>query len=366
MKILVLKIGARIVKGGSSGGSIEAISIIEMLKKNHDVTCYTKILDKDEKIDNINFLQIEDNYENLEFDALVVVNGNVNFFGGAESKLDILNYHIINNFKNKVYYILCDPNLTLKQIWESVEKKPWGSKYSKENLFIKREDIIYISQPYDISAVQDLIKKTNITITDIKHFPLYKFTLQNKRLEYNSNKNIDILYGGTFRGGRRENKMIKYLFDYPDDINIKLVGNIKIENFKPKKIENLKIPEILKPLEYFNFLNKMNESISTIIIGDKWYEGKNLNQRIYEAIISNTITFIDLEFDPQMKIYKSDFLRNYCYVNSKEEIIQKIKKLKESLITEPNVIKMICDLQYEDVQINFDEYCKEFSNLIIQ
>ena len=97
MNILVIKLGARIVKSGSSGGSIEAVSIIEMIKQNNNVTCYTKILDKDEKINNIEILQIEENYQNIDnFDNLLVINGNVNFFGGAESRLDLLNYHIVH------------------------------------------------------------------------------------------------------------------------------------------------------------------------------------------------------------------------------------------------------------------------------
>jgi hypothetical protein len=255
MKILVLKIGARIVKSGSSGGSIEAISIIEMIKNQNQVTCYTKILPKDEKVQGVEFLQIEENYQNLDYDVLLIINGNVNFFGGAENKLDLLNYTIINNFKGKIFYVLCDPNLTLKQIWKSVEKKEWGHKYKKEDLFISRKDINYISQPYHIQEVWDLIKKTEIEIKDVVHYPLYKFTLMNKRLEYNNQKTMDILYGGTFRSGRREAKMIKFLFDYPSSVNINLIGNIKVENFNQKKIAGLNTPNILKPLNYFDFLN---------------------------------------------------------------------------------------------------------------
>jgi len=360
MKILVLKIGARIVKSGSSGGSIEAISIIEMIKKYNQVTCYTKILPKDEKVQDVEFLQIEENYQNLDYDVLLIINGNVNFFGGSENKLDLLNYTIINNFKGKIFYVLCDPNLTLKQIWKSVEKKEWGSKYKKENLFISRNDINYISQPYHIQEVWDLIKKTDIEIKDVIHYPLYKFTLMNDRLDYNDQKTIDILYGGTFRSGRREAKMIKYLFDYPSSVNINLIGNIKIENFNQKKIAGLNVPNILKPLNYFDFLNKMNESKSTIIIGDKWYEGKNLNQRIYEAIISNCVTFVDIEFDPQKRIYSDNFLRDFCYVKNKDEIIERLKVLEDK-----SKLKDICDLQYNNVKIDFDEYSKQFSDLIL-
>ena len=101
MKIAVVKLGARVSYSsqGTSGGTGEAISIINMLKSHADVTVFTKILKKDKNPDDVTFVDIEDDCNTANFDALVVINGSVNFFGGAEDWHQIMNYKIINIYE---------------------------------------------------------------------------------------------------------------------------------------------------------------------------------------------------------------------------------------------------------------------------
>ena len=70
---------------------------------------------------------------------------------------------MINNFKGKVFYILCDPNLLLKDPWSSIKKKDWASQYEQQNIEIKRKDIRYICQARNINKLNKLVqKKTRI------------------------------------------------------------------------------------------------------------------------------------------------------------------------------------------------------------
>ena len=150
MKIAVIKLGSRIAVGsrGTSGGTGEVLSVIKILTNGgNEVTAFTKILSKDEKPEGFTIRNIEDYYteiNNMGFDALLVLNGNVNYFGGQDDPSQTINYNIINNFKGKVFYVLCDAALLLNQIWKSVEKKPWGTNYSEKDINIIRDDIIYI------------------------------------------------------------------------------------------------------------------------------------------------------------------------------------------------------------------------------
>lgn len=355
MKLAVIKLGARIVNKGTSGGSGEAISIIKLLSlAGNDVHYFTKILDTDPKIDFATPHNIfEDDVKN--YDALIIINGIVNFFGGVEDPLQLTNYKIINNFKGPIFYMYCDPNLFLRQIWKSVENKKWGKKYSKDDIYISRDDIVYIHQPYNIEPFRSKIER-QINVKKYVHFPFYKFPLMNKRLEYN-NKIKDLGYGGTLRYGKRENKLLKFYFGY-DKIKSYLFGNIKLKKFK-KWDGKLNPPIIEHAVQYNEFLNKQSEFYATVNIGDKEYEGNTLSQRIYESILANNICFIDKEFDPEMRIFQNDKLKDLLYVNNREEVKERLLKLKDEKIH-----KKICDLQYNDVKININKYASELSNII--
>ena len=56
---------------------------------------------------------------------------------------------------------------------------------------------------------------------------------------------LDLIYGGTFRSGHRQDKMIEYYFNYPDNFNIQMFGNIKPAHFSVKKTTDMRFPEFI-------------------------------------------------------------------------------------------------------------------------
>ena len=362
MKLAVIKIGARIFDGGTSGGSGEAKRIIDILSKNNDVHYYTKILKKDKAIENAtphDLLNVDINTEFNNYDALIVINGSFNLFGGAENELFLKNFITINKFNGPVFYMYCDPELALQgDVYKSVKNKDWGFKYKESDLNITRDDIIYIHQPYNIEPFKKKIEK-NIKVKKYKFFPFYKFPLLDERLPYDENIIVaDFGYGGTLRNNKREKKIIQFLFGLP--YKTVLFGNFKKNKFKyTKDIKENEWPELEQAVEYSEFLNKMNTFRATVTIGDKMYQGNNLNQRIYESILANNICFIDKELDPEMRVFKNNELRELLYIDSKDDLIKKYQNIKDN-----NLFKEICDLQYNDVKIDINEYCLELSNLI--
>jgi hypothetical protein len=376
MKIAVIKLGARISykSVGTSGGTGEAISIIDILRKSSsDVHIYTKILDKDENPSDLTFHQIEDTYTEINdkgYDALLVINGTVNFFGGAEAKDQILNYWLINKFNGKVFYAYCDPSLQLKQIWGAIKNKDWASNWNKEDIEIKRDDITYISQPYDLKSVKELLNKSaekgNPVIKNIKHFPFEQFPCMRDKLAPKKNPTYDLLYGGTMRGNKRIDKMLRFYFGYSEDINVEMFGKIKPAEFD-KRLKNKKCeekggrpPKFGKAVKYNEFMDKMNDSLAHVVIGDKWYEGRDLAQRIYESIWSSVVTFIDKDMDPKKLVYGDNKLGDFLYVSDAEEVEKKIKKLKQS----PENIKKIIIAQYKAVDFSLEKYVDKFVNIL--
>lgn len=336
MKVCVIKIGARISldSKSTSGGTGEALSVIKILTEaGIDVDVYTKILKNDPESKEFKLYDILTDYNKINernYDALICINGNVNYFGGQDSPADTLCFNMINNFKGKVFYILCDPNILLKDPWTSIAKKDWSSKYKEEDIRITRDDITYISQPRNIKLLSALVnKRTNIKIKDFVHFPFEKFVYLTMNDEPAvTNYEYDLLYGGTFRTGKREEDMIKFYFGYPDDIKVQMFGKIKESDFKKNK-ENLSYPMFDKAVPYTKFNEKMRTGLSTIIIGDPLYKDlDDIAQRVYESILCGNIVFIDKSYDKNKIVFDDEFLSTFSYVSNRKDVIRKIKKAK--------------------------------------
>ena len=368
MKIGVLKLGARISfsSQGTSGGTGEALSIIRMLKGGGaDVKVYTKILPKDTNPTDIEFRNIADTYDsvNEDIDSLVVINGTVQFYGGAEDPEQLLNYKIINNFKGLVFYVYCDPSLTLKQVWPSVVKKPWSSNWKEEELNILRNDIIYLSQPHDVQKVLNKLSKNEVIPSTAIHFPFEQFPCLNEQLPMNPTPEVDLSYGGTMRGGKRAKKMVKFYFNHPEEISVEMFGKIKLEDFDEKLLLGVtKTPKFTGPIKYDEMLPKMNKAMAHIAIGDPYYEQINdLAQRIYESIWSNVVTFIDKDLDQLRRVYGVDKeLADFLYVGDRQEVSEKIMLLK----TDPTLRKEILSAQLKAINFDATTYCTKFVNLI--
>lgn len=367
MKVAVLKLGARIVFGskvGSSGGSGEAASLIDMLTKGGvDVHCFTKILAKDENPSHVTLLDINDSFQQIvtpEYGALIVINGAVNFFGGQEDPSQILNYRVINQFTGPVYYIYCDPNLPLKQIWSSIEKKPWASNWSKSDIEITKP-IHVVSQSYNLVKNKELFEKQGYTVASIQQYDFQKFPMMFEQIEEPLfGKTIDISYGGTFRSGRREKKLIEFYFGYPTSINIEVFGKIKQTDFNEKKIANLRPPLFTGPVDYNKMITKMSSSKCHIAIGDNQYpDFEMISQRVYESIMAGCLVFIDVEFDKNKRIFgHNKYLSGFSYVKNRDEVVERFNSLSDE------DIQKIVKLQHIVVDFNEKEYCENFVKLL--
>ncbi len=369
MKIAVIKIGSRIAWDArdTSGGNYEARYIIETLHRGGaKIDIYTKILAKDNNPNTFNFYNIEDNFDKIndrKYDALIILNGTINYFGGAESRDQILNYFIINKFVGQIYYIYCDPALVLRQTWGSIKGKEWSSNYKQEDIEITRNDIIYISQPYKLDDVREVISKTEIQVADVIHFPFEKFPCLDNPLSMNDKPNYDLIYGGTMRGNRRIKKMVKYYFGYSDSINVEMFGKINSEDLLniASKNGNPRPPIYGKSVDAKDYMEKSNDTYTHVVIGDEWYEGRDMPQRCYQSIWASVITLIDIELDPTKRVFgHSDICQKFNYVSNREDVEKRIKAIKSN----PSMRKQIIEEQFKAVNFNDKEYSKELVNIL--
>ena len=336
MKIAVIKLGARITwETDAAVGPGEAISICKALTKGGaEVHVYTKILPKDTLDPSITWHNIlEDHMTTGAMDALVVINGNVNFFGGAEDTAQILNYKLLNNFHGRVFYVMCDPELPLLQIWPSVQKKPWGAKYTEAELNITRTDIVLLSQPTDLHKIAfRWNKKTNIALGGIQHFPFERFPLLNEMMEPTKEPLIDLMYGGTTRGGRRVPNLFKWYWNHPDDIRVEVFGKIDRDDFiRHSTLTEDKPPKFSGMVKYCDVLPKMNTALAHLVTGDPLYEQINIiPQRTYECLAAGNVVFVDASMDTNRRIWNDSNpeVQQFLYVKTRQELTDRIRALK--------------------------------------
>lgn len=371
MKIAVIKLGGRIANEGHGVTSFEAVSVSKMLSIGgaNQVDCFTKISDKDIPIPELNVLDITKHYESVSknYDALIVINGNINFYGGAETPEQIMNLHIINNFtRGPVFYIFIDTLLPLKNVWESIKVKPWGKKYQEKDMLITRDDIIYVTMCYDTEAVFQITQKTGINPKSVVYFPFEKYPFFSERLNYIGKKTVDLIYGANSFRNKREKKMVKYYFDMPTDINTVFYGKMKLEDFKPSLVAGKLYPKFEGPIQYKENLEKMNTAIATVNISDTFNEGRQLNPRVYETVLANVVSLMDIDYDPQKRAFSDPFLQDFLYVKNQKEVIEKIRQLKDDEELMIEVLKA----QYEDSYISKESlsahFCKLISDLYLE
>ena len=364
MKFAVIKLGARIANENQGISSFEAVVVSKMLSiGGNKVDCFTKVSSKDAPIEGLNVLDITENYTKISgnYDALVVLNGNINFFGGVETPEQLLNLNIINNFDGKVFYIFVDTALPLRNVWESVKAKPWGVNYLEKDILITRKDIIYVTISYNTGAVKDITEKTGINPAKVVYFPFEKYVFFNDRLESVGDKSIDLLYGANSFRPKREKKMVQFYYGLPDDIDVEFYGKMKPSDFNIKNTGNKRIPRFNNtPLKYSENLTYINRGICTLNISDTFNEGKVLNPRIYETVLANTISFIDHEYDPRKKAFSSPKLQDFLYVRSQRELVEKIKKLKVDKVFMLDIIKE----QFDNSYISKEDISNQFSSLM--
>ena len=385
MKLCFVKLGYRFAWNSSvtTGTNAELIRIIQLLHDHRpDIELHfmTGIFADDENPEWLIMHDIDKEWQNVNnfgFDALLIHNGNLTFFAGKEYPYRIKNHALINIFKGPVFYIHMDYHITLKQCWSQVEKKRWRNNWKKEELYIQRDDIIYITESYNTQYIHQMVNrgslKVPIKLENIHYFrfdisPIYFY----KKFDIIENPSVDLIYGGTMRSNRRITKMGTYFYGYDPSIIVELFGKLekdeiieryeelKVQNIKKlkskgkiqeaEKLEKLTLNDINKPiyseaLEMDKYLSKMNNAIATINLNDKESEGVFIPPRIYEAISVAIVVFVDIDTDPFHIIYKDDsLLESFNYIHSPKELENKLLYLKNNPSFRKEIIKRQFDL----------------------
>lgn len=335
----VIKIGASITFNSGvnrTASNFDVVSTCRALAPNfrlHFITNKTRntLLPKESAFSDIEYAA--NNINNLGLDALLVFNGSVNNWGGARNDTAILIWKCIQHFKGRVFYIHTDAMMRLHQIYDDTfVKRGWHLDYPKEDVYITRDDIVYLTQARNPNRIKELVSSNGaIRIKDenIIHFPLQEAILL-RPPKFLAERNItwDLIYGGSHRSGRRLEKMVKYYFGH-DDLKVLLFGgNLAKEKFRPFS-GDLAFPTLQGPVSNSIFLAKYRTSLATVHITDDVYEGHWTALRFYESLIAGVIPFIDWNADRRRLLYYPGCeIADFLYVKDRKEVNDRINLIK--------------------------------------
>lgn len=313
MKIAITRLSGNVTdKNKESVGNKELFGLAKMLEYYNDVDILTC-----KKCDGC--ISVDNSFDINAYEQLFILNDSCNMFGGLEIETMTTVYKLMHKFDKQIYFMLTDLSLPYVDYYKLIKNKPWNT-YTEEDFSLKN-DLIIISQAFNIELVKNMHK--DISIKEIYYAPLQNWRLHTeKALDINMNKKYDLVYGGSFRSGRREKKFIDYFFN--KDINVELYGNMKLSQFSG--VENFKAPNFSSKVENNYVLNKNNEAYATVIMGDSNYNNNIVTLRFVEALMSGIVCFIDNNFDKNHTL-----LPEYYYVNNGDELQSKIKQLKDNI-----------------------------------
>ena len=313
-------------------------------------------LKADEKLEVMAFDDIDVN----DYDVVLTVASNLNFFGGVNNEGSQKAYELMTKWPSErpIYVALTDSNVKFTQYWDAVQGRGWN--IHKEDVWVDNE-IRVISQNYDTDWVHDhqignfnQVKLVSFDWSKAFAHP-YRFSELTDKI--NEDADVDLIYGGSFRSGSRLRKMNEYLFDMPD-LDVEMFGSVKeaqFEKFRAKYPYSV-VPRFAKKVKTTEMVNNLSRSVATVLIGDDAMNGVQPTARVYEAYMSNAVAFIDHEF------WMDEFaVSSFQLVTDKAALRDKILLLKHN----PVLREMIVSKQHEFIRnIDWTSIYRTISNIL--
>lgn len=324
-------------------------------KKENDLDYY-----KDLKETNLN-----------DYDEVYLYNCTLNPFGGVFNHYSLQTFVDLYNYNGDIWYVLLDPKMPAQDFGKYLRGRDKEHTYTfkadnKEGIFKIDPEILdnwtekvwnrmgtcYGGIDYN-KYVELWNKKHAGKITELNtnidwfNMWLFEYYAVNEELElklknYEKIDNpYDLVYFGNNRQNER-NKVIKRLYDIPE-FKKYCIG------FDPQ-LENTDVTDYVKHDELFKLIGE--KCLATVVVGDNLHNGNERTPRFFEAMLLDIVAFINIEFDPEKKYVTNDFLKDFIYISTKEELKDKINQIKN----DKNLYKKIIDLERKEIIDTFGKY----------
>lgn len=305
-----------------------------------------------------------------DYDEVFIYNATLNPFGGLFKYEALITFEKLYTYNGDIYYFQIDPKMPNADMAKFLQ----GRNKKKDYVFgcdLKALDFKHKIDPEILDNWTEKVwKRTNIAFDGVdypyycslwnkaneKHpqrkmcedvtwtsMPIASYYSVNEELEtklkdYDKKGDYDLVYFGNNRNNER-NKIIKKLYDIPEYKKL-CIG------FDPK-IENTDVLPYIKHDELFKTIGE--QCLATIVIGDPMHNGNIKSARFFESMLLDVIAFIYNDYDPKKEYVKDEFLKDFIYISTKEELEDRIKQIKN----DPTLYKKIVDLERKEI---LDQY----------
>ena len=87
------------------------------------------------------------------------------------------------------------------------------------------------------------------------------------------------------------------------------------------------------------------QCLATLVIGDNLHNGNIKSARFFESMLVDLVAFIYIKYDPNKEYIKDEFLKEFIYISTKEELKKKIEQIKN----DKNLYKKIIELERKEI-----------------
>lgn len=368
-KTAIVSLGGRITLTANNVRSVDLtylrLYLINILGRE-TVDYLSKKTKKEEGIEyykNIKDVDLND------YDEVYIYNASFNVFGGRFNTEALITCEKLYSFNGDIIYFQIDPKLSNMDFGTYCKNRDKENTYtfncdSKELNYAykfptevldnwrekvwKRIKIAFdgVDYPKFCKLWNDAhvrSKSSHVLLNDDTEWfemPIAEYYAVNEEFElkctnYQKQENpYELVYFGNNRQNER-NKIIKQLYDI-NEFKKLFVG------FDPE-MDNVDVREYVKHDELFKLMGE--QCLATLVIGDNLHNGNIKSARFFESMLVDLVAFIYIKYDPEKKYVKDEFLKDFIYVSTKEELKDKINKIKN----DNSLYKKIIELERKEI-----------------
>lgn len=333
MKITVLKQGGGSIidfskDQGHNAEEIKDILLFLAQDSSNEITYYGHVKSTYSPKSNIKLVDCFST-DSYDLDNVFLINGSINFFGGAEAKYLLKIYELTARAKKLTYYFV-DTLLPLEtNIWKIIEKKKWSSKYKYLENINFTDNINVITHYYNHEfPINKSVKHRKLSKENVHYFPMYKYQYNwgDQKLIKEDNFDCDVCFGGSLRTKIRTKAISNYLV-HQDLYSVDLYGTINEKDFNKKEKIGDKV-NFKGKVSYQELLIKNNCALSTVLIEDLDCD-KLFTGRIGQSPLSATLLLVHTNCDPKKILFPE--YQDFLYFSNIQELSDKVEYLKNNL-----------------------------------
>lgn len=315
-----------------------------------------------------------------DYDEIYIYNASLNPFGGLFKHEALVTFEKLYTFNGDIYYFQIDPKMPNIDFAKFLQGRNKNGSYVF-GCDLKALDFKYKIDPEILDNWTEKVynrikiafdgvdyerycsmwngylknKETNPKTLneDVEWFSMFiaEYYAVNEELDlkltnYNKVDNpYELVYFGNNRQNER-NKIIKSMYNIPEYKKF-CIG------FDPK-IENMDFMGYVKHDQLFQLIGE--KCLATLVVGDNLHNGNIKSARFFESMLLDVVAFIYTAYDPDRSYVQNEWLKDFIYVSSVEELKDRINRIKAN----PELYKKIVELERQEI-INQFGYMKKNS-----